>query len=191
MIPTGDRKDSAPPGADSAREFRQEILVHLRGRSPPTIAGAPRDPDDDDSAVHLVMREISGEVTVGAHLRSTAPRDLLSDRFGELWSRNPQPGDRSVWELSRFAASFRKTGEGRVLSLSEASLQLLAAVMKFARQSAVGQLGLVTSVALERLLIRAGLDLLRVAAPRRVSDGLCVALYILVPAEAEQARAHQ
>ena len=91
-----------------------------------------------------------------------------------------------IWELSRFATSVRKSGEGRVLSLSQPTLDLLAAIIDFARQRDIKRLVLGTCVAIERLLIRAGFDIHRLAAPRRMPDGLFVVVFIEVNPDLQQ-----
>lgn len=184
MITMGERNELAPEIVDSMHAFRNEVFVRRLGWSVPMIDGVERDQYDNENAIYFVMRDASGGVTACARLLPTMTPCMLSDLFSELLGSHAPPHDPTVWELSRFAASVRKSGDGRVLSLSQQTLDLLEAVFEFARQHGVEQLALVTSVAVERLLIRGALDVRRVAAPRRMPDGLFVALYIRVPSAA-------
>ena len=106
---------------------------------------------------------------------------MLPELFPELLGETPAPRHPSIWELSRFAADVRSSAGGRVLSFSETSLQLLAQVFALARKYDVERLVVVTSIGIERLLLRAGFEVHRLSAPARVGDALSVALFIEVP----------
>jgi N-acyl-L-homoserine lactone synthetase len=167
--------------------FRHEIFVRRLGWSLPMLEGVERDEYDNDHTVYFVARDTLGNVTACTRLLPTVTRCMLTDLFGELLGGNPPPCDPSIWELSRFATNVRKTGDGRVLTLSEPTLSLLGAVLEFARQQKLKRLVLVTSVAIERLLIRSGFHVHRLAAPHRTPDDLLVALFIEVePQDADQ-----
>jgi N-acyl-L-homoserine lactone synthetase len=116
---------------------------------------------------------------------------MLPDLFPQLLGGNPAPQDRTVWELSRFATSAAATKDGRVLSLSNRTLELLQQVFDLARKHSVARLLLVTSIGIERLMLRAGLDAHRIGPPASVDGELCVALFIEVPAENVEGRATQ
>jgi N-acyl-L-homoserine lactone synthetase len=159
-------------------EFRYEIFVRRLGWSLPLLEGTERDEYDNDNAIYFVVQDALGKVTACTRLLPTVSGCMLSDLFDELLGDNPPPCDEALWELSRFATKIRKTGDGRSLALSEPTLSLLRAVLDFARRHAVRQLVLVTSVAIERLLIRSGFQVHRLAAPCRMPDGLLVAVFI-------------
>ena len=173
--------ESSAEVTNPARESQQEILVRRLGWSLPMLKGVERDECDNENAVYVVSRDITGDATACVRLLSTESACMFSDLFGDLLGAQPPPRDPAVWEMNRFAPNVRTTDEGRVLSLSQSTLDLLAAVLDFARQQAVKRLALVTPVAVERLLMRAGFDARRAAAPRRMPEGLFVALYIEVP----------
>jgi N-acyl-L-homoserine lactone synthetase len=181
MITIGGRNDLALDVVNSMHEFRHEIFVRRLGWSLPLIDGVERDEFDNEDAVYFIVRDLSECITGCARLLPTTGPYLLSELFGDLLGDQPAPCDPQVWELSRFAASVRKTGEGRVLSLSQPTLDLLEAVISFAQQRAAKRLALVTTVPIERLLLRAGFDVHRIAAPAQVRDCLCVALFIELP----------
>ncbi len=184
MITVGGRHELAPHLVSSMHEFRHEIFVGRLGWSLPLLDGVERDQYDNEQAVYFVDRDAGGNITACARLLPTTTSYMLPDLFTELLGGRRPPRDPAVWELSRFAASVRKSREGRILSLSQPTLDLLEAVCEFARQHAAKRLLLVTSIASERLLLRAGFDVHRLAAPMEMPEGLCVALYIEVPADA-------
>jgi len=162
--------------------FRHEIFVRRLGWALPLVEGVERDEYDNEDAVYFIARDPAESVTACARLLPTIKKCLLSELAEDLLGHNPPPCDPLIWELSRFATNVRKSGEGRVLSLSQPTLDLLAAIIEFARQHEIQQLVLATSVAIERLLIRAGFDVHRLAAPRRMPDGLFVVIFIEVAA---------
>jgi acyl homoserine lactone synthase len=181
MITIGGRNDLALEVVNSMHEFRHEIFVRRLRWSLPMIDGEERDEFDNEAAVYFIVRDLSGGITGCARLLPTTGPYLLSERFAALLGGQPAPQDPQVWELSRFAASVRKTGAGRVLSLSQPTLDLLEAVIGFAQQRGVKRLALVTTVPIERLLLRAGFDIHRLTAPTQMRDCLCVALFLELP----------
>lgn len=182
MITIGRRLDLAPEVVSSMHELRHEIFVRRLGWSLPLIDGIERDEYDHQDAMYVVARDVDGNITACARLIPTVSRCMLTDLFSELLGDQSPPNDPSIWELSRFTSTV-KTGEGRVISLSQPTLDLLGAILAYAGRHAVRRLVLVTSIAIERLLLRAGFDVHRVAAPARIDERLCVALYIEVPGE--------
>lgn len=166
----------------SMLEFRRDVFVGRLGWSLPMIDGMERDQYDRDAAMYFVIKNEEQRVTACARLLPTTDSYMLPDLFPQLLGSHPAPRDPTIWELSRFATSVRETHEGRVLSLSKPTLDLLDAVFRFARAQGVERLAMVTSIGIERLILRAGISAHRIASPSPVCDGLCVALFIEVPA---------
>jgi acyl homoserine lactone synthase len=182
MITIGGRNELAAHIVSSMHEFRHEVFIRRLGWSLPLLEGIERDRYDNEQAVYFVVRDEDGNITACARLLPTTASYMLPDLFTELLGGQPAPRDPAVWELSRFATSVRNTREGRILSLSQPTLDLLEAVIEFARQRSVKRLLLVTSIAIERLLLRAAFDVHRLAAPVRMSDGLFAALFMEISA---------
>lgn len=178
MITIGGRHELSADIVSSMHQFRHEIFVRRLGWSLPMLEGIERDEYDNDNTIYFVVQDALGEVTACTRLLPTITPCMLHDLFGELLGGNPPPRDPLIWELSRFATNVRKSGDGRSLALSEPTLQLLRAVLRFVRRQGVERLVLVTSVAIERLLIRSGFAVHRVASPCRTPDGLLVALFV-------------
>lgn len=181
MITIGGQRDLNAHVLNSMYEFRHAAFVRRLGWSLPLLDGVERDQYDNDSAVYFIVRDDSDHVTACARLLPTTAPYMLSDLFAELLGTEPTPRDPAIWELSRFATSVRKSGAGRILSLSEPTLDLLKTVFRFSQTHMVKQLLLVTSIAIERLLLRATFNVHRAAPPVRMPDGLFVALFIDVP----------
>jgi acyl homoserine lactone synthase len=183
MITIGGRHELSPAVVASMHEFRHEIFARRLGWSLPMLDGVERDEYDNDDTVYFVVCDALGSVTACARLLPTVTRCMLTDLFSELLGGKPPPRDPTIWELSRFATSVRKTRDGRILSLSQPTVDLLDAVIEFVRGRGLKRLVLVTSVAIERLLIRSGFYAHRLAPPCRTTDGLLVAVFIEVDPE--------
>lgn len=103
---------------------------------------------------------------------------MLPELFPQLLGGCAVPRDPAIWELSRFATSVRETREGRALSLSPLTLEFLDLIFGFAHRHNIARLVFVTSIQIERLMLRAGLTVHRLAAPALVDGHLSVALVI-------------
>jgi N-acyl-L-homoserine lactone synthetase len=180
-IRIGSQSELPPQMLESMHEFRREVFVGRLGWALPQIGGTERDQYDTADAVYLIACDEAERVTACARLLPTTGSYMLPELFPQLLSGAPAPMHSSVWELSRFATEVRAGAGGRVLSLSEATLELLEGVFALARQYGVERLVLVTSIGIERLLLRAGFEVHRLAAPARVGNAMSVALFIGVP----------
>jgi len=137
-----------------------------------------RDQYDTPEAKYVVISDGSDRVTACARLLPTTGSYMLAEMFPQLLGGAPVPRDPGIWELSRFAVSVRETREGRHLAFSKPSLDLLDLICGFARQHEIARLLFVTSVQIERLMLRAGVPVHRIAAPALIDGSLTVALFI-------------
>lgn len=181
MISVGGRGELTPAVVRSMHRLRHETFVGRLRWTLPLVGGVERDRYDNREAVYFVVHDVHEDVTACARLLPTTSAYMLADLFAELLGDRPPPRDPDTWELSRFATSVRRSREGRILSLSPPTLELLEAIFRFARDNAIARLLLVTSIAIERLLLRAALDVHRIGPPAHMPDGLIVALAIEVP----------
>jgi acyl homoserine lactone synthase len=164
-------------------EFRHEVFVRRLKWTLPLMNGEERDQYDTADTKYVVVSDGSNRVTACARLLPTTASYMLAEQFPQLLGGAPVPRDPSIWELSRFATSVRETHEGRVLSLSKPTLEFLELIFAFARRHDITRLIFVTSVQIERLMLRAGVPVHRIAAPARVDGQLTVALFIEITKE--------
>ncbi len=162
-------------------EFRHDVFVKRLGWSLPVMNGVEHDEYDTPDAKYVVISDVPERVTGCARLLPTTKAYMLPELFPQLLGSCATPRDSTIWELSRFATTVRETGTGRVLSLSQPTLELLDLVFDYARRHHIARLILVTSVGIERLMLRAGVPAHRVAPPALVFGHLNVALFIEVP----------
>jgi acyl homoserine lactone synthase len=163
--------------------FRHEIFVKRLKWSLPLVNGVERDQYDTAEAKYVVVTDGPDRVTACARLLPTTAAYMLPDLFPQLLGGASVPRDAAVWELSRFATSVRETREGRVLSLSKPTLEFLDLIFGFARRHDIARLVFVTSIKIERLMLRAGMPVHRIAPPALVDGHLSVALFIEITQE--------
>ena len=158
--------------------FRHEVFVERLKWSLPLLDGVERDEYDTPDAKYVLISDGADRVTACARLLPTTAAYMLPELFPQLLGEAPVPRNPAIWELSRFATSVRETREGRVLSLSRPTLEFLDFIFEFARQHAIARLVFVTSVQVERLMLRAGIPVHRIAAPALIDGRLSIALFI-------------
>jgi acyl homoserine lactone synthase len=158
--------------------FRHEVFVKRLKWSLPLLQGEERDEYDTADAKYVIVSEGSVRVTACARLLPTTQAYMLPDLFPQLLGGMAAPRDSAIWELSRFATSVRETREGRVLAFSKPTLEFLDLILDFARCHDITRLLFVTSVQIERLMLRSGLPVHRIAPPAVVDGRLTVALSI-------------
>jgi acyl homoserine lactone synthase len=161
-------------------EFRHDVFVRRLAWSLPMLDGAECDQYDHAGTRYFVASDEHGHVVACTRLLPTTARYMLPELFPQLLGDTVAPNDPSVWELSRFASNCYGSN-GRVLSLAQSTLDLLHTVLSFARQNSIVRLALVTSIAIERLVLRAGFATHRIAAPKLIKNAPCVAIFIEVP----------
>ena len=163
--------------------FRHEVFVKRLKWSLPLVNGVERDEYDTADAKYVVVSDGSDRVTACARLLPTTDAYMLPDLFPQLLGGTSVPKDPSIWELSRFATSVRETRDGRVLSLSKPTMEFLDLIFGFARRHDIARLIFVTSITIERLMLRAGMPVHRIAPPALVDGHLSVALFIEITKE--------
>jgi N-acyl-L-homoserine lactone synthetase len=172
----GQRRQLEQQLLQSMHEFRQQVFVHRLGWTLPMLEETERDEYDYTEALYVAMTGDDGQVAACARLLPTTERYMLPELFPQLLGGGTAPRDPAIWELSRFATSVRE----RVLSASGTSIDLFRTVLACAVARGIERLLFVTSIAVERLLLRYGFDANRIARPAAIDGTLCVALLIEV-----------
>ena len=183
LVAMGSRRQLGTHVMNLLHALRQEVFVKRLKRSLPIVNGVERDQYDTADAKYVVVSDGPDRVKACARLLPTTAAYMLQDLHPQLLGGSAPPRDPAIWELSRFAPSVRATREGRVLSLSKSTLELLDLIFGFARRHNASRLIFVSSVQMERLLLRAGIPVHRMAAPAAVNGALSVALFIEITPE--------
>jgi acyl homoserine lactone synthase len=177
------REDLNLRALERLHAFRHEVFIDRLNWRLPLLDGIERDQFDRDDTVYFTMGgERPEEIAACARLLPTMSGSyMLPEVLPELLGDMSAPRDPAVWELSRFASRLRAARPGGGLSLSQPTLDLLASVFEFANGYGVNRLVLATSLPLERLLMREGLGIHRLAPPAKMHGRAYVALYMDVP----------
>ena len=161
---------AADGGIDAAAlqamfRLRHEVFAERLGWAVESSAGHERDEYDALDPVYMIVRAGPGRVEGCWRLLPTTGRYMLRDTFPVLLGGEAAPADARVWELSRFAMQPAAPGDARQAHFGGATFAMMRAVVDHALCHGIDAYVTVTSVALERMLLRAGIPL------RRFGDG--------------------
>lgn len=152
--------------------YRHKIFVERLGWDLTTNNGQEIDQFDRTDTIYVVAKNDAGRILGCARLLPTTSPYLLSEIFPELLNGLPPPSSPDVWELSRFAAvdiDDPVTKGGAQFSAS-ISVALLKEAMRRAHALGAKRLLTVTTLAVERLIRRTGINSHR-AGPPLIIDG--------------------
>ncbi|MFT3665948.1 acyl-homoserine-lactone synthase [Piscinibacter sp.] len=158
---------------DIAR-YRYRVFVGQLGWDLPV----PHDHDQDGFDVaytrHVVATEVNTIVGYARLLPTTRPY-LLRSVFPDLLNGGSAPCDEEVWELSRYAATDLRHGDASPDISTIVGKALLLEAMRVTQAQGAHTLVFCTTVAVERLSRRWGMDTRRLGPTKRTSAGLLVA----------------
>lgn len=154
--------------------LRAKVFRGRLGWEVPVLSGMEIDGYDALEPRYMLMRD--GEALRGCwRLLPTEGPYMLKDSFPQLLDGQEAPSDPHIWELSRFAL---ETGGGPGYGFSDMTMESIAAVIRHAHEQGLHRYVTVTTVAIERMLRRAGVVITRIGAPQRVGIETAVALYV-------------
>ena len=109
---------------------------------------------------------------------------MLKDTFPELLRGQMAPSDSKIWEISRFAI---ETEDSYRFGFAELSLDALREIVTFGDKMGIEHYVTVTTASFERLLLRAGISLVRLGPPIRIGIENAVALNIDIGEQTHEA----
>jgi len=110
-------------------------------------------------------------------LLPTMGPNMLKDTFPQLLHGQRAPQQPDVWELSRFAVTVPKY-ESAGFGFSEIPIKMMRTLFDFARINGIARYVTVTTVAVERLIRRLGVNVSRLGPPIKIGRVMTVACYI-------------
>lgn len=169
--------------------LRHEIFYKRLGWEVNSRDGMERDSYDDLDPTYMVAYEQNNDVAGCWRLMPTTGPYMLKDTFPELLCGEVAPQDPTVWELSRFAVQPKDESTKAQASLNGVTFSMLRAAYEFAVRENIRSYVTVTSVALERLMVRAGVPIKRFANKKaqRIGKVLTVACWIDIDAQLQEA----
>ncbi len=186
------RNDQPHTNADSLKgmfRFRHKVFYERLGWEVGSHNGMERDGFDDLDPVYM-MAEAPGKNVEGCwRLLPTTGPYMLEETFPQLLRGTSVPKDPAIWEISRFAVLPSASSSSRQATLCSITFDILRAGVDFADRNGIRHYVFVTSVAVERLLKRAGLPLRRFGDGRaqKVGKVLSVACWIDIDDETRRA----
>jgi acyl homoserine lactone synthase len=184
FVAIGRGGDLPPSLLSSMNELRNDVFLRGCGwtlQPDLRINAVEQDAYDTVDAVYLMVHDETARVSACARLLASTGPHMLREQFPQLLGGALPPNDPAIWELSRFAIAAHAGNQGRHLALCTFTQELLHVAFEAAQQRAIRRLIIVTSVRIERLLLRARFDAHRIAPPDSVEGVLCVAILIEVP----------
>lgn len=164
--------------------LRARIFGERLGWDVAVRSGMEIDDYDALSPYYMLVRDESDAMCGCWRLLPTQGPYMLRDTFAPLLHGQAAPASPRIWELSRFAVvSPARAGFG----LGELTLEAMRAIVTFADGRNITSYVTVTTTALERLLVRAGIATRRFGPPMRIGKVNAVALSIDLGAQTHAA----
>lgn len=160
--------------------LRNEVFNRRLGWNLKTRNGWEQDNYDDLHPVYMMVRKNSGDVSGCCRLLPTTGPYMLKDTFPQLLQGEAAPSSPDTWEISRFAVAPTSANSAQQANLGVATFEIVQRAVRFADEHGIQRYVFVTSVALERLLKRIGLNIRRFGdgKPQLVGDVWSVACWI-------------
>lgn len=159
--------------------FRHRIFHDRLGWEVTSDHGMEYDHFDELDPVYILAKDQHKLVEGCWRLLPTTGPYMLKDTFPQLLAGESVPTDPNIWELSRFAVE-PGNSECQQARLNEVAMGMMRSAYEFAVAHDISHYVTVTSVALERLMKKAGVPMYRFGDGRaqRIGKVLTVACWI-------------
>ncbi|MGZ5202515.1 MAG: acyl-homoserine-lactone synthase [Telluria sp.] len=155
--------------------LRAKVFKGRLGWEVPVLSGMEIDGYDALEPLYMMIREQGGALRGCWRVLPTEGPYMLKDSFPELLDGAEAPSDPRIFELSRFAIETEGCGP---FGFSEITMESIAAIIRYGHEAGLTQYATVTTVAIERMLRRAGVVTRRLGEPRKIGIETAVALYV-------------
>lgn len=160
--------------------LRARVFKDRLGWEVPVLSGMEIDGYDALEPMYMMIREPGAGALRGCwRLLPTEGPYMLKDSFAQLLHGQPAPSDERIWELSRFAI---QTDCNSRFGFSDITIESIGEIISHGYRAGIDQYVTVTTVAIERLLRRAGVVTRRFGPACQIGIEKAVALYVDVPA---------
>jgi acyl homoserine lactone synthase len=164
--------------------LRHEVFHDRLGWEVTNDNGMEHDEFDHANPVYVLAKGDEDEVLGCWRLLPTTGPNMLRDTFPQLLHGQSAPQQTDVWELSRFAVTVPKY-ESAGFGFSDIPVKMMQTLFLFARHNGIARYVTVTTVAVERLIRKLGVNVSRLGAPIKIGRVLTVACYIEIDAITE------
>ena len=139
--------------------------------------GMEYDEFDKCKPVYLLVRGEDNEIEGCWRMLPTMGPNMLRDVFPQLLHGQPMPQQPDVWELSRFAVATNNAEVGG-FGFSELPMRMMQMLFRFAKKNGIKQYVTVTSVSVERMIRKVGVNIGRFGPPIKIGKVSTVACTI-------------
>ena len=153
--------------------LRHDVFHDRLGWDVNSDNGLEHDEFDMADPVYVLVKDDDEVMGCWRLLPTTGP-NMLRDVFPQLLHGQPAPQQKDVWELSRFAINTSRL-ESKGFGLSDVPVQMIREAVRFARRNGIRRYVSVTSVAIERMFLKLGINVSRLGEPVRIGRVLTVA----------------
>ncbi|NHZ37098.1 MULTISPECIES: acyl-homoserine-lactone synthase [Massilia] len=157
-------------------KLRAKVFKDRLGWEVPIMSGMEIDGYDALEPLYMMIREPGGGPLRGCwRILPTEGPYMLKDSFAQLLHGQEAPANARIWELSRFAI---ETDGNPRFGFSEITMESIGEIISYGHHAGLDQYVTVTTVAIERLLRRAGVLTTRFGDPVQIGVERAVALYV-------------
>lgn len=157
-------------------KLRAKVFKDRLGWEVPIMSGMEIDGYDALEPLYMMIREPGGGALRGCwRILPTEGPYMLKDSFAQLLHGQDAPQNARIWELSRFAI---ETDGNPRFGFSEITMESIGEIISYGHHAGLDQYVTVTTVAIERLLRRAGVLTTRFGDPVQIGVERAVALYV-------------
>lgn len=171
-----------PAEMHSLYAYRHAVFIQRLGWDlPGAKQGLEMDQFDRPDTIHVLRRKSDGTLCGCARLLPTSRPYLLGEIFPELMHGAPIPSSSDVWEISRFCSvdvNSRTTSRQAKQVTVWGCRDVLAATVTCAIEVGAKRLIAVSSIAIERILLRLGVHANRVGPPMRIGGHTIFAFWL-------------
>ncbi|MBA1429375.1 MULTISPECIES: acyl-homoserine-lactone synthase [Pseudomonas fluorescens group] len=171
------RENISPDYLEGMHKLRASVFKDKKGWDVSIIADMEIDGYDALAPSYMLLIDDHNENKVAGCWRilpTTGPY-MLKDTFPSLLTTKNPPRATNVWELSRFAIN---SGDRGGFGFSDTAMQAIGHLIRHAHSQHIEKLITVTSVGVEKMLMRAGLELVRLGPPLTIGVERAIAVEV-------------
>lgn len=157
--------------------LRHEVFHDRLGWDVTSDNGMEHDEFDEANPVYVLARGDEDEVLGCWRMLPTTGPNMLKDTFPQLLHGQPAPRQDNVWELSRFAVTASRHDSANY-GFSALPVQMMQTLCRFAQRNGIVRYVTVTTVAVERLISKSGVNVSRLGPPIKIGRVMTVACAI-------------
>lgn len=173
-IRVGTRQDFDRKHLKEMYRLRAQVFRERLGWDVPIIDGMEIDGYDALDPHYVVAQDETGRVRGCCRLMPTEGPNMLRDTFPQTLHGAAAPAGRHIWELSRLAVD--TDGEQQGFGFTDLTIRVFQTAMTFAQRMGVTSYVVVTTMPIERMLRRAGVEIDRLGPPVQIGIERSVAL---------------